>query len=70
MAGGNYVGQYYSLLALIYTHTSNVYYFITECYAVHHITYELKKSPGEIRLKDLSFCPNNDELPMTYLVTD
>jgi len=37
--GGNYVGQYCSLLALIHILYMFIY-FISECYAVHHITYD------------------------------
>ena len=35
--GGNYVGQYCSLLALIHILYMFIY-FISECYGVHHIT--------------------------------
>ena len=36
--GGNYLGQYCSLLALVHILYMFIY-FISECYAVHHITY-------------------------------
>ena len=37
-AGGNYVGQYCSLSSS-HTYTFIICNFITECYAVHHVSY-------------------------------